>query len=111
MPLATSNKTALKIIANKRQFKRVSVSLNGAICPRTQTVEFVQTLNVSEGGLCIHYDGTIPITPGNELMVQIDGILSSGPQRDLDIYKTSVVYIAGHTIGLKFIGPASKVRI
>lgn len=95
-------KTDLKIISNKRRHKRVAVALNGAICPSNNKVELVKTLNISEGGVCISYRGKTPLELGKEVKLQLEGVLSSGPQRELDIYKTSVVYRSKNKIGLKF---------
>lgn len=103
MPAKPSKNIPLKIIANKRQHKRVRVALHGAICPSNKKAELIRTVNISEGGVCIRYQGQTPLKLGNEVKLQLEGILSSGPQRDLDIYKTSVVYMSRDRIGLKFL--------
>ena len=87
---------------NRRHFKRVAVVLPGAICPRHKKAELINTINISEGGICITYEGLTVFKAGSEISLQLKGMLYSGPQRKLDIYKMQVIYHTKNKIGLKF---------
>ncbi len=92
----------LRLVSDRRRAKRVKVSMRGAICPGSGKAELIKTINISEGGVCIRYRGDANLRPGSKVNLQLHGILSSGPQRDLDIYRMQVVYRGGNSLGLRF---------
>ena len=102
MPQKPQSQYALKLLTNRRYKKRVNVALNGALCINNRKAELISTHNISEGGVRIHYEGSTKLKPGMEVALHLEGIVSNGPQLDLDIYKMQVVYHNSNHVGLRF---------
>ena len=88
--------------ANRRSYKRVKVALDGAICLQENQIELIKTADISEGGICISHDNPLPLVEGNNIKLQLEGVLYSGPQRAMDIFSMKVIYTTAQVTGLEF---------
>ncbi|MBT8148845.1 MAG: PilZ domain-containing protein [Pseudomonadales bacterium] len=92
----------LKLVENERAHRRVSVALRGALCIPGTPITLVHTNNISEGGIAVvASQGRLPKV-GSSVKLQLDGVLSNGPDRKFDIYAMKVVYANRKSIGLAF---------
>lgn len=92
----------LKPVPDSRRFRRVSVSLQGALRIPDFGVEIIQTRNISEGGVALTTADPCPISPGDDLQLHLNGIISSNESSRLETYKMRVVHIEGNQVGLVF---------
>ena len=92
----------LKLVENERAFRRVNACLDGALCMPGKPIALFKTRNISQGGIAIDYSGKRRPKPGTNVKVQLNGILSSGPEHKLDIYNMTVVHTEPGKVGLAF---------
>lgn len=89
-----------------RRFKRVKVSLEGALRIPGFGVEMVQTKNISEGGVGLNILGQCCMDEcvdiGSEVQLHLNGILSGKDSQRLETYAMKVVYLDGGEVGLSF---------
>ena len=92
----------LKLVENERAHRRVKVTLRGALCIPGTTIALVRTRNISEGGIALaHHKSRLP-AEGTPVKLQLDGVLSNGPEKNFDVYAMKVVYANRNEIGLAF---------
>ena len=92
----------LKLVENERAYRRVSVSLHGALCIPGNPIALVRTCNISEGGIAIAQLKTKLPKTGTSVKLQLDGVVSNGSPKNFDIYNMKVVYANRKSIGLAF---------
>ena len=98
----------LKLVANERAHRRVKVALRGALCIPGSAIALVRTCNISEGGIALaHHKSKLPAA-GTPVKLQLDGVLSNGPEKNFDVYEMKVVYANRNEIGLSFEDKASN---
>jgi len=92
----------LKLVENEREYRRVRVALRGALCVPGTPITLIRTNNISEGGIAVvASQGRLPKV-GSSVKLQLDGVLSNGPDNSFDIYAMKVVYANRQSIGLEF---------
>ena len=95
--------TNLKPIPDARRFKRVDVSLKGALRIPGLSVAVVKTNNISEGGVSITTQDTLPLETGKAVELHLNGVLSNTQTKSLTTYNMKISHLAGKTIGLEFV--------
>lgn len=96
------SKPKLKTVENARNYRRVKVSLQGAICLPNNVIKHIKTADISESGIGIVCEDDVPLTPGSKVKLHIDGVISSRIAKELDIYSMEVVHTSRNQIGLRF---------
>lgn len=85
-----------------RSFKRVKVTLRGVILFPNQTLQKVETLNISEGGIAVLFKNKCKPIPGSEVELHLDGVICAEDNNRIVQYKMLVTRVLGDTIALRF---------